>query len=126
MAALGPGEVRRSEGAAGRGGRGKDKTSVGPQRTRPCLQAESWGRASWKEEAWGGGPGVVEAGSDHSPLSRAGVEVAGHAHVLLAAFEKVSAILLLIVQPTPHLSSYPSRSRCPVNAGGVDEGLPPA
>ncbi|KAJ8786608.1 hypothetical protein J1605_006097 [Eschrichtius robustus] len=77
-----------SEGAAGRGGRGKDKTSVGPQRTRPCLQAESWGRASWKEEARGGGPGVVEAGSDHSPLSRAVVEVTGHAHVLLAAFEK--------------------------------------
>lgn len=41
------------------------------------------------------GARAAEAGSDHPSLSWAVVEVTGHAHVLLAAFEKVSPVLLL-------------------------------
>lgn len=52
------------------------------------VQAVSWGSAVWRE-AQGWGQAAAEAGSDHPPLSRAVVEVTGHAHyVLLAAFEK--------------------------------------
>lgn len=69
------------------------------------------------------GAGAAEAGSDHPSLSRAVVEVTGHAHVLLAAFEKVSPVPPLTARLTFHLLSCPAHSRRPVNAGGVAAGL---
>lgn len=49
---------------------------------------------------WGTEEGLRPALTAPSSLSRAVVEVTGHAHVLLAAFEKVSAALPLAVPVT--------------------------
>lgn len=53
-----------------------------------------------RSSGWGTEEGLRPALTTPSSLSRAVVEVTGHAHVLLAAFEKVSAILPLNVPVT--------------------------
>lgn len=91
-------EERRPEGAAGPPGRGGRAEDGLPQVWG--SPAESLGKHQLGRRSSGRGAEEGLRPPLTPPLSRTVVEVTGHAHVLLAAFEKVSAALSLTMPVT--------------------------